>query len=149
MHPSSQNQSVKGIYNSNFSLLLFLLHYFLVWSSLCNLWFWYIYRNSIESKLVVLKEDDILRVAKLILPATNLAISKTKEIFSGEPAMTLKVINHINFNGFPHQNHAFDIAVSVITKMSSIIWFQVAPVLILGAEYGHLLTLWRLCALGN
>lgn len=63
--------------------------------------------------------------------------------------MTLKVINHINLDCFLHQNHAFDIAVSVVTKMSSIIWFQVAPILILGAEYGHLITLWRLCALGN
>ncbi|KAF3444077.1 hypothetical protein FNV43_RR13767 [Rhamnella rubrinervis] len=72
-------------------------------------------RNNIETKReFVLKEDDILHVAKLILPATNLAISKTRELFSGEPAMTLKV----------------------------------APILILGSEYGHLITLWRLCAFG-
>ncbi|XP_042500844.1 reticulon-like protein B17 isoform X2 [Macadamia integrifolia] len=38
-----------------------------------------------------LKEDDILRAARLILPAANLAIAKTREIFSGEPSMTLKV----------------------------------------------------------
>ncbi|KAH6833914.1 Reticulon family protein [Perilla frutescens var. hirtella] len=61
-----------------------------------------------------LKDDDILRVGRLILPAANLVISKTREIFSGEPAMTLKVV----------------------------------PFLLVGAEYGHLITLWRLCALG-
>ncbi|XP_060190025.1 reticulon-like protein B17 isoform X2 [Lycium barbarum] len=61
-----------------------------------------------------LTEDDILRMGKLILPAANLAISKTRELFSGEPAMTLKLV----------------------------------PVLIIGAEYGHLITVWRLCALG-
>lgn len=61
-----------------------------------------------------LKEDDILRVGRLILPAANLAISKARQIFSGEPAMTLKVV----------------------------------PFLLVGAEYGHLITLWRLCALG-
>lgn len=41
---------------------------------------------------VSLKEDDILRVIKVILPALNLVISKTRELFSGEPSMTLKVI---------------------------------------------------------
>lgn len=38
-----------------------------------------------------LKEDDILRIGRLILPAANLGISIIREIFSGEPAMTLKV----------------------------------------------------------
>uniref|UniRef100_A0A3Q7I8Y9 Reticulon-like protein n=1 Tax=Solanum lycopersicum TaxID=4081 RepID=A0A3Q7I8Y9_SOLLC len=61
-----------------------------------------------------LTEDDILRMGRLILPAANLAISKTRDLFSGEPAMTLKLV----------------------------------PVLIIGAEYGHLITVWRLCALG-
>lgn len=61
-----------------------------------------------------LTEDDILRMGRLILPAANLAISKTRKLFSGEPAMTLKLV----------------------------------PVLIIGAEYGHLITVWRLCALG-
>ncbi|XP_021894331.1 reticulon-like protein B17 isoform X2 [Carica papaya] len=61
-----------------------------------------------------LREDDILRMARPILPATNLAISKTRDLFSGEPSTTLKVI----------------------------------PFLLLGAEYGHLITLWRLCAFG-
>ncbi|KAL8461217.1 hypothetical protein ACS0TY_032619 [Phlomoides rotata] len=61
-----------------------------------------------------LNEDDILRVGRLILPAANLVISKARKIFSGEPAMTLKVV----------------------------------PTLLVGAEYGHLITLWRLCALG-
>ncbi|KAJ1384641.1 Reticulon [Sesbania bispinosa] len=60
------------------------------------------------------KEDDILRLAKLILPALNFAISKTRELFSGEPSMILKV----------------------------------APFLLLGAEYGYLITIWRLSAIG-
>ncbi|XP_071724932.1 reticulon-like protein B17 [Rutidosis leptorrhynchoides] len=72
-------------------------------------------RNNADTRsLFKLKEDDILRVGRLILPATNLAISKTRELFSGEPSMTLKVI----------------------------------PFLLLGAEYGHLITMWRLFALG-
>uniref|UniRef100_A0A5B7BKG6 Reticulon-like protein n=1 Tax=Davidia involucrata TaxID=16924 RepID=A0A5B7BKG6_DAVIN len=72
-------------------------------------------RDNIDSKREFkLKEDDILRAARVILPAANLAISKTRELFSGEPSMTLKV----------------------------------APLLLLGAEYGHLITLWGLCAFG-
>lgn len=72
-------------------------------------------RNNIEKKRgLKLKEDDIFRLARAILPATNLAISMTRELFSGEPSMTLKV----------------------------------APFLVLGAEYGHLITLWRLSAIG-
>ncbi|XP_021716012.1 reticulon-like protein B17 isoform X2 [Chenopodium quinoa] len=63
---------------------------------------------------VSLKEDDILRVIRVLLPALNLVISKTRELFSGEPSMTLKV----------------------------------ALLLLVGSAYGHLLTLWRLCALG-
>ncbi|KAL3624093.1 Reticulon-like protein B18 [Castilleja foliolosa] len=43
-----------------------------------------------------LTDDDILRVGKLILPAANLAISKTRRVFSGEPAMTLKVDSFAN-----------------------------------------------------
>ncbi|KAJ6958996.1 hypothetical protein D5086_029997 [Populus alba] len=72
-------------------------------------------RNSVEKlRKFKLTEDDILRVGRLILPAANLAISKTRELFSGEPSMTLKVI----------------------------------PFLLLGAEYGHLVTLRRLCGIG-
>ncbi|GAU39674.1 hypothetical protein TSUD_60410 [Trifolium subterraneum] len=63
---------------------------------------------------VKLKEDDILRLAKVILPMLNFSISKAKELFSGEPSMTLKV----------------------------------APLLLLGAEYGHFITIWRLSAIG-
>uniref|UniRef100_A0A803N1P0 Reticulon domain-containing protein n=1 Tax=Chenopodium quinoa TaxID=63459 RepID=A0A803N1P0_CHEQI len=64
---------------------------------------------------VSLKEDDILRVIRVLLPALNLVISKTRELFSGEPSMTLKV----------------------------------ALLLLVGSAYGHLLTLWRLCALAE
>ncbi|RDY11274.1 Reticulon-like protein B18, partial [Mucuna pruriens] len=72
-------------------------------------------RNQVEKRSYAkLKEDDILHLAKLILPALNFAISKTRELFSGEPCMTLKV----------------------------------APFLLLGAEYGYLITIWRLCAIG-
>ncbi|CAH2077686.1 unnamed protein product [Thlaspi arvense] len=61
-----------------------------------------------------LSEEDVLGVAKRMLPITNLAISKMSELFSGEPAMTLKV----------------------------------APFVLIGTEYGYLLTFWRLCAFG-
>ncbi|XWS39436.1 hypothetical protein CRYUN_Cryun18bG0053900 [Craigia yunnanensis] len=61
-----------------------------------------------------LREEDFLRLTRLMLPATYLAISKMRELFSGEPSMTLKV----------------------------------APFLLLGAEYGHIITLRRLCAFG-
>ncbi|XP_047162354.1 reticulon-like protein B18 isoform X2 [Vigna umbellata] len=71
--------------------------------------------NMVEEKREVkLKEDDILPLAKLTLPALNFAISKMRALFSGEPSMTLKVI----------------------------------PFLLLGAEYGHLITIRRLCAIG-
>lgn len=50
------------------------------------------FRENAETKTEIkLKEDDILRVGRFILPALNLAISKTRDLFSGEPAMTLKV----------------------------------------------------------
>ncbi|XP_065875143.1 reticulon-like protein B17 [Euphorbia lathyris] len=72
-------------------------------------------RNNVEARCnFKLKEEDILKLGRLILPPANLAISKTIELFSGEPSMTLKVI----------------------------------PFLLLGAEYGHLLTLRRLSAIG-
>ncbi|KAF2283275.1 hypothetical protein GH714_043627 [Hevea brasiliensis] len=71
-------------------------------------------RNNVEKRCnFKLKEEDIFKLGRLILPPANLAISKTRELFSGEPSMTLKVI----------------------------------PFLLLGAEYGHLVTLWRLCAI--
>ncbi|XP_019432116.1 PREDICTED: reticulon-like protein B17 isoform X2 [Lupinus angustifolius] len=72
-------------------------------------------RNQVEKNCEFkLKESDVLHLAKLILPALNFAISKTRVLFSGEPSMTLKV----------------------------------APFLLLGAKYGHLITMWRLCAIG-
>ncbi|KAL5861025.1 hypothetical protein ACOSQ4_002321 [Xanthoceras sorbifolium] len=72
-------------------------------------------RNNDEKRREFkLKEEDILRLGRVILPATNLAISKTRELFSGEPSTTLKVV----------------------------------PFLLLGAEYGHLITIRRLCAIG-
>ncbi|XP_050204594.1 reticulon-like protein B17 isoform X2 [Mercurialis annua] len=70
--------------------------------------------NAEEGSNFKLKEDDMLKLGKLILPPANLAISATRKLFSGEPAMTLKVI----------------------------------PFMLLGAEYGHLITMWRLCAIG-
>ncbi|KAL8136727.1 hypothetical protein V2J09_002728 [Rumex salicifolius] len=60
-----------------------------------------------------LKEEDILRAARVVLPAINLFLTKAGVLFSGEPSMTLKV----------------------------------AIFLLFGAEYGHLLTLWRLCVI--
>ncbi|XP_058100563.1 reticulon-like protein B17 [Magnolia sinica] len=61
-----------------------------------------------------LKEEDIVRATRVMLPAANAAIAMTRELFSGEPSMTLKM----------------------------------APVLVLASEYGHLMTLWRLSAIG-
>ncbi|KAL5132264.1 Reticulon-like protein B17 [Glycine soja] len=73
-------------------------------------------RNEVEEKREIkLKEDDISRLAKLILPALNFALSRMRALFSGEPSMTLKVV----------------------------------PFLLLGAEYGHLITIWRLCAIAE
>lgn len=72
-------------------------------------------RNDFENKREFkITEEDILKAGRIILPTVNFVISKTRELFSGEPTMTLKV----------------------------------APFLLIGAEYGHLLTLRRLCALG-
>ncbi|KAJ4729758.1 Reticulon-like protein [Melia azedarach] len=70
--------------------------------------------NGEQRRGFKLRDEDILRFGRLILPAANLAISKTRELFSGEPLMTLKVV----------------------------------PFLLLGAEYGHLITMWRLCGIG-
>lgn len=57
------------------------------------------FRNRVEEKREIkLREDDILRLAKLILPALNLVISKTRVLFSGDPSMTLKVIIHTVLN---------------------------------------------------
>ncbi|CAG7866680.1 unnamed protein product [Brassica rapa] len=72
-------------------------------------------RNKEDAKREFhVSEDDVLRLARRFLPAANLIISKTSELFSGEPSMTLKV----------------------------------TPFLLIGAEYGHLITLWRLSAFG-
>ncbi|KAK4484463.1 hypothetical protein RD792_007046 [Penstemon davidsonii] len=68
--------------------------------------------NEIKTEFK-LTEDDILKFGKLILPVANFAVSKARQVFSGEPAMTLKVV----------------------------------PFFLLGAQYGHLITLWRLSAL--
>lgn len=38
-----------------------------------------------------LSDDDIVRAAKYVLPVANASIRVTRELFSGEPAMTLKV----------------------------------------------------------
>ncbi|KAL9244494.1 hypothetical protein vseg_018266 [Gypsophila vaccaria] len=70
--------------------------------------------NVPERSELCLKEDDILKLIRVVLPALNLAISKARELFSGEPSMTLKV----------------------------------ALFFLFGAEYGHFLTIWRLCLLG-
>lgn len=84
-------------------------------------------------------------MARLILPAANLAISKTRELFSGEPSMTLKVCHGglvFVFNLIADcSSHSSLINISVFPD-------QVAPFLLLGAEYGHLITLRRLCAIG-
>jgi hypothetical protein len=54
------------------------------------------FSETVEEKCYVkVKEDDVLRLAKLILPALNFAISKTRVLFSGEPSMTLKVIHKV------------------------------------------------------
>ncbi|XP_061366122.1 reticulon-like protein B17 [Gastrolobium bilobum] len=97
-----------SIFSAMSQLAILFLGVSFFWKSICR-------RNQIEEKCEFkLKEDDILRLAKLILPALNLAISKTSALFSGEPSMTLKVV----------------------------------PFLLLGAEYGHFITMWRLCAIG-
>ncbi|KAK4795652.1 hypothetical protein SAY86_027978 [Trapa natans] len=102
----------KGISFSIFAALCQLGLLFLGLSFFSNSIF---HRNNGEKKRDLrLREEDILRAARLVLPAVNLVISQTRELFSGEPSMTLKV----------------------------------APFLLLGAEYGHLLTAWRLCAIG-
>ncbi|XP_057792494.1 reticulon-like protein B17 isoform X2 [Salvia miltiorrhiza] len=106
----------KGVNFSIFSFLSQVGFLFLGISFMSNSVRQRLYREGAETtkRDFKLKEDDILRIGRLILPAANLVISKTREIFSGEPAMTLKVV----------------------------------PFLLVGAEYGHLITLWRLCALG-
>jgi len=45
-----------------------------------------------------LKEDDILRMVKLVLPAANFVISNITELFCGEAEMTLKVTTKLNIH---------------------------------------------------
>ncbi|KAI3928137.1 hypothetical protein MKW98_023738 [Papaver atlanticum] len=102
----------QGLRYSVFSGISHLGLLFLAFSFLCNSCS---PRDSNEQRLnLELKEDDIVRIARKVLPVANFVIVKTRELFSGEPSMTLKV----------------------------------APILLFGAEYGHLITLWRLCAIG-
>ncbi|CAJ1956617.1 unnamed protein product [Sphenostylis stenocarpa] len=97
-----------SIFSASSQLGILLLSVSFFSNSICQ-------RNKVEEKREVkLREDDILRLAKLGLPALNFAISKMRALFSGEPSMTLKVV----------------------------------PFLLLGAEYGHLITIWRLFAIG-
>ncbi|KAF8391312.1 hypothetical protein HHK36_023616 [Tetracentron sinense] len=72
-------------------------------------------RDKDDKKEVNLKEEDIVGAFRVMLPAANLVIVKTRKFFSGEPSMTLKV----------------------------------APFLLFGAKYGHLITLWRVFATGK
>ncbi|CAA3028848.1 Hypothetical predicted protein [Olea europaea subsp. europaea] len=108
----------KGVNFSIFSLIsqlgLLVLGVSFFSNSMRQRWISY-FRDANEIKLEFkLTDADILKVGRLILPAANLVISKTRELFSGEPATTLKVV----------------------------------PLFLIGAEYGHIITLWRLCALG-
>lgn len=48
-------------------------------------------KNEDTKRAFHVSEDDVLRSARRVLPATNFFISKTSELFSGEPSMTLKV----------------------------------------------------------
>ncbi|GJS05536.1 hypothetical protein Tco_0322044, partial [Tanacetum coccineum] len=86
-------------------------------------------RNGIETKReVMLKEDDTLKAATVVLPAANFAISKARELFSGEPSITLKNKSIILLKLFHFSLHY-------------------ASLLLLGSEYGHIVTFKRLCAL--
>ena len=87
-----------------------------------------------------------MRVARAILPATNLAISKTIQLFSGEPSMTLKVFTTIRSS---YCNNTMLQIAQKGDQISQFFVFQVAPFFLVGAEYGHLLTVRRLCALGK
>ncbi|GMI74835.1 reticulon 18 [Hibiscus trionum] len=100
----------KGVPFSIFSVLSHIGLLFLAFSFFSNS----VCHNVEKRNGFKLREEDFLTLAKLVLPATNLAISMMRKLFSGEPSMTLKV----------------------------------APLLLLGAEYGHIITLWRLCAFG-
>uniref|UniRef100_A0ACD5WT03 Uncharacterized protein n=1 Tax=Avena sativa TaxID=4498 RepID=A0ACD5WT03_AVESA len=71
-------------------------------------------QNTEHVRKFKLTEEDVLRVARAVLPIANSLVSMARVIFSGDPSMTLKVL----------------------------------PVLLFGAKYGHLLTLWRLLAAG-
>ncbi|CAF2069349.1 unnamed protein product [Brassica napus] len=93
-----------------------------------------------ERREVKVSEEDVLRVARRMLPITNLVISKMTQLFSGEPAMTLKV-------EFTKDFILYECGLLVEIFLMMLI-FQVAPFALIGAEYGYLITLWRLFALG-
>ncbi|KAI3697571.1 hypothetical protein L6452_30664 [Arctium lappa] len=92
-----------GDYGYNFDQIGLMINYLIMWNDViitlvriritlfpvflfcCN---W----NDIESKREVkFKEENILRAARVVLPAANFAISKARDLFSGEPSMSLKV----------------------------------------------------------
>ncbi|CAL9117895.1 unnamed protein product [Musa textilis] len=83
-----------------------------------------------------LTEDDILRATRIVLPVVNEALTNIQDVFSGDALLTLKA--------------NFRLGSSIPT--SQLMYFhllcQVAPVLLFGANYGHLITLWRLLVTG-
>ncbi|RRT47236.1 hypothetical protein B296_00042771 [Ensete ventricosum] len=97
---------------------------------------------SVPSSPSPAAEADVVRAAQVILPVANAALAKTQEIFCGDPLRTLQA--------------CFRLVLSSPTLMSSsnttdlfYFLYQVAPVLLFGAMYGHLITLRRLLATGT
>jgi hypothetical protein len=70
-------------------------------------------------------------------------ISTAQVIFSGEPSMTLKV--SLKFGSWSGST-ARDIVFLNNFRGLCLLEFQVLPVLLFGAKYGGLVTVWRLVA---
>ncbi|KAG5033043.1 hypothetical protein JHK82_016605 [Glycine max] len=73
--------------------------------------------NEVEEKREIkLIEDDILRLAKLIIPALDFAISRMRVLFSGEPSMTLKGLDkwHLSLEDEEEVMHAISLIVGFV-----------------------------------
>lgn len=101
-------------------------------------------------------ESDLLGWIRLILPAVNLALKKASEVFSGDPATTLKVRSfcylgdylllplHSAVLGYLKRFSAW----RYIYNVSWFTLFQVAAVLLFFAKVGSGISIWSFIRFG-
>lgn len=110
--------------------------------------------GNVDSSQVT--ESDLLGWIRLILPAVNLALKKASEVFSGDPATTLKVRSfcylgdylllplHSAVLGYLKRFSAW----RYIYNVSWFTLFQVAAVLLFFAKVGSGISIWSFIRFG-